>query len=532
MADREAEMPRLVIIEPAGHAGRVFPLSGTEMTIGHSDTADIVVEDPYLSRRHALLSVNAGEVTVHDLNSTGGTFVNGERVDGPRVLRSGDQVRFADLVAVFEAGTADAAATPPTQPMLHYAGTGPPRDTDAEATAQPAGPGPDSAGPGAAGTDSTPGADSEYESLAAVLAGLYSGPSAGSPEEADGDGAARAGSSGGDVRALACAALAGQLSQLSVAAPAGGSDDQQATGRPPAAVSIRAEFYYALFRAGLPANQEGLFQTSPTLVRAIWRQAAGHDVIPRALADDVPDAAAAFQALSSAPPQQEPLSSQLSALTAGNQPLAETLLAAESDPALSSILDLVARGYYDPAKWAPLIGPDIPRGIPGADPGARALSYARFMAAQLSAAYPTAVLADQVRRGLVPAGGTLDTAPGVADFLTSQQGSFEIGLEPVEAYIARTGLAGTPAAVIAQVKRLQQVYQLTTDAPSMAILLDSGVDSALAVTRYPAAGFHSTFADKLGGTDAAAALHTWAGQVLAVSRGPRRSRALLQSPGH
>jgi hypothetical protein len=85
--------------------------------------------------------------------------------------------------------------------------------------------------------------------------------------------------------------------------------------------------------------------------------------------------------------------------------------------------------------------------------------------------------------------------------------------------------------VIARVKRLQQVYQLTTDAPSMAILLDSGVDSALAVTRYPAAGFHSTFADKLGGTDAAAALHTWAGQVLAVSAGPRRSRALVQSPG-
>jgi pSer/pThr/pTyr-binding forkhead associated (FHA) protein len=59
-------------------------MSGTEMTIGHSDTADIVVDDPYLSRRHALLSVDGGEVTVDDLNSTGGTFVNEERVDGPR----------------------------------------------------------------------------------------------------------------------------------------------------------------------------------------------------------------------------------------------------------------------------------------------------------------------------------------------------------------------------------------------------------------------------------------------------------------
>jgi len=191
------------------------------------------------------------------------------------------------------------------------------------------------------------------------------------------------------------------------------------------------------------------------------------------------------------------------------------------------MLDLVARGHHDPATWAPLIGPDIPRGIPGADPQARALNYARFMAAQLSAAYPTAALADQVRRGLVPVGGTADVAAGVAYFLTAQQGSFEIGLEPVEAYIARTGLTGTPAAVIAQVKRLQQVYQLTTDAASMAILLNAGVDSARAVTRFPAAGFRGAFADKLGGTDADAAVHTWAGQVLATSGGPRRSRALL-----
>lgn len=499
MADREAEVPRLVIIGPARHAGKVFPLSRTEMTIGHSDTADIVVNDRYLSRRHALLSLDGGELTVHDLNSTGGTFVNDERADGPRVLRSGDQVRFADLLAVFEAGTA--AAEPATRPMPQQAGTSPPRE---------------------AGADSTPGADSEYEWVAAVLAAVHGGPSAGSPEEeagteADGDVAARAGLSGVDPRTLACAALAGQFSRIGVAAPPADGDAKRTAGRPAAAVRLRAEFYYALFRAGLPANQEGLFQASPTLVRAIWRHAAWHGVISRALADDVPGAAAAFQALGAAPPRQEPLASQLSALTAGNEPLAEALVAAEGDGALGSTLDLVALGYYDPDRWAPLIGQDIPRGITGADPGARALRYAWFMAAQLSAAYPTAVLADQVRRGLVPAGATAGTAADVAGFLAAHQGSFEIGLEPVEAYVARTGLTGTSAAVVAQVKRLQQVYQLTTDAAGMAILLDCGVDSALAVTRYTAAGFRSTFADKLGGAEAAAALYTWAGQVAAVS---------------
>lgn len=74
-----------------------------EMIIGRLDTADLVLNDPFVSRRHALVTVDAaGEVTIQDLNSTSGTFVNDERISGPRVLRSGDLVRFADLVTRFE----------------------------------------------------------------------------------------------------------------------------------------------------------------------------------------------------------------------------------------------------------------------------------------------------------------------------------------------------------------------------------------------------------------------------------------------
>ena len=85
MAASESNVPRLVVVSPAEREGFVFDLSGEEMVIGHSDTADIFVEDPYLSRRHALLWVYADEVTLHDLNSTAGTFVNEERLTGPRV---------------------------------------------------------------------------------------------------------------------------------------------------------------------------------------------------------------------------------------------------------------------------------------------------------------------------------------------------------------------------------------------------------------------------------------------------------------
>ena len=54
-------------------------------------------------------------------------------------------------------------------------------------------------------------------------------------------------------------------------------------------------------------------------------------------------------------------------------------------------------------------------------------------------------------------------------------------------------MTGTPAAVIAQIKRLQRVYQLTPDDASMAVLLRHNLDSAFAITRYDSAGFVRAF---------------------------------------
>ena len=61
--------------------------------------------------------------------------------------------------------------------------------------------------------------------------------------------------------------------------------------------------------------------------------------------------------------------------------------------------------------------------------------------------------------------------------------------------------------MIAQVSRLQRVYQLTPDDASMTVLLRHNLDSANAVTRYDAPGFIRAFAGKLGGADTAAAIH-------------------------
>src|SRR5262249_61889264 len=68
----EASAPRLVVTSPADMAGTILLLAAPELVIGHSATADLVLRDTYVSRRHALVTVDeAGQVASRDLDSTG-----------------------------------------------------------------------------------------------------------------------------------------------------------------------------------------------------------------------------------------------------------------------------------------------------------------------------------------------------------------------------------------------------------------------------------------------------------------------------
>ncbi|MDX1488099.1 MAG: FHA domain-containing protein, partial [Acidiferrobacterales bacterium] len=62
-----------------GPVGLVYTLaSGTETLVGRGSEADIPIEEPRVSRRHALFKVNSkGHVTIEDQDSSNGTFVNG-----------------------------------------------------------------------------------------------------------------------------------------------------------------------------------------------------------------------------------------------------------------------------------------------------------------------------------------------------------------------------------------------------------------------------------------------------------------------
>src|ERR671927_1925944 len=95
-------------------AERTFELV-SDVVLGRDPGADIVLTDPTneVSRRHARIRIRGTEAVLEDLVSTNGTFVNGERLDGPYVLRAGDTVELGGVTLEFVPTPAPAPATQP-----------------------------------------------------------------------------------------------------------------------------------------------------------------------------------------------------------------------------------------------------------------------------------------------------------------------------------------------------------------------------------------------------------------------------------
>lgn len=89
----------------------VYPLKTGLNTIGRMPDNDVVIPDPYISRRHCAILVHAGDgCEVHDFASKNGTLVNGQKIGGPTPLRSGDEILMCNRRLVYVTRTASPPA--------------------------------------------------------------------------------------------------------------------------------------------------------------------------------------------------------------------------------------------------------------------------------------------------------------------------------------------------------------------------------------------------------------------------------------
>ncbi|PTQ91460.1 PA14 domain-containing protein [Nitrosomonas nitrosa] len=355
---------------------------------------------------------------------------------------------------------------------------------------------------------------------------------------------------GWDARAVALAALADQFSART--ANVDNSD------------KIEPAFFYALFRAGLSANDDAIYQTDASTAEAIWKQAIAQGVISSTLENRLPQVCKRFQRLAvqrsldtpalagvsslremlsvslgddSVRQQQfatlytqhraEPdklwaavreifgeatekrlrIDGQLSYLTLNNAPLISKLHLSAGQNGLSQPLDLVDQGFYQAEKWSELIGDSIiPPEISGKDDTEKRVNYAELMAAQVRLSFPTAVVAETIKN---IGGYNFSVA---SSFLREHHGKFELGMQPIEQYISRNTLQVTKEVTHA-VKQIQRVYQITTSDSAMTGLLKKGIDSAYAVVSYDRDDFIRIFKDDVGGEENALLIYAKSQQV-------------------
>ena len=93
---RSGVEPRLEVIAAMGHEpGTTFDV-GAGATLGRSDGADILVNDPFASSAHARVYPRGEFMYIEDVGSTNGTYLNGRQVRNAERLKPADVVRIGD----------------------------------------------------------------------------------------------------------------------------------------------------------------------------------------------------------------------------------------------------------------------------------------------------------------------------------------------------------------------------------------------------------------------------------------------------
>ena len=95
------------------HAGKCIRLAGDRFVIGRGEDCNLRSNSDAVSRQHCAVTVKESEISVRDLGSRNGTFVNGKQIEGDQPLRSGDKLVIGPLQ--FELVVSEVKSVPDTQ---------------------------------------------------------------------------------------------------------------------------------------------------------------------------------------------------------------------------------------------------------------------------------------------------------------------------------------------------------------------------------------------------------------------------------
>jgi len=108
-------MPKLTLLL-GRRTLQVYDFKQPSIIVGRDDGADVLIDNPSVSRRHAEIRLGDEGWEVQDLGSSNGTFLAGARIDGARSLSLGDEIGFGKFSILFGKAVGDAAPTTPPVP--------------------------------------------------------------------------------------------------------------------------------------------------------------------------------------------------------------------------------------------------------------------------------------------------------------------------------------------------------------------------------------------------------------------------------
>jgi pSer/pThr/pTyr-binding forkhead associated (FHA) protein len=99
---RPRGQPRVLVVTQGSQTGQTAALADGVIMIGRGADCQIVLDDDYVSTRHARVVSGENGVYVEDMGSTNGSYVNGQRITAPTLITMSDTVRIGKTILKLE----------------------------------------------------------------------------------------------------------------------------------------------------------------------------------------------------------------------------------------------------------------------------------------------------------------------------------------------------------------------------------------------------------------------------------------------